>query len=57
MGHDRFYAENSFALKTVSAPYAYDNTLPVNDYLPKNSHITFGSLHTLTRLNSQVIDL
>jgi predicted O-linked N-acetylglucosamine transferase (SPINDLY family) len=59
MGHDRFYAEKLFRLENCFCAFMpYDNTLPVNE-LPaqKTGHITFGSLHTLTRLNSQVIDL
>jgi len=59
MGHDRFYVEKLLYLENCFCTFMpYENTPSVN-YLPakKAGHITFGSLHTLTRLNAQVIDL
>jgi predicted O-linked N-acetylglucosamine transferase (SPINDLY family) len=58
-GHDRYYAEKLFRLDNCFCAFMpYDNSPPVND-LPaqKAGHITFGSLHALTRLNARVIDL
>jgi protein O-GlcNAc transferase len=58
-GQDRFYAEKLFRLENCFCTFMpYDNTPPVNSLPAKKSgHITFGSLHTLTRINPQVIDL
>ncbi len=58
-GHDRFYVEKLVRLERCFCAFMpYENSPPVNA-LPaqKAGHITFGSLHTLARLNEQVIDL
>lgn len=58
-GSERFFTEKLVYLENCFCAFMpYDNSPPVNDAPVKNSgRITFGSLHTLTRLNAPVIDL
>jgi Predicted O-linked N-acetylglucosamine transferase, SPINDLY family len=58
-GQERFYIEKLLRLENCFCTFMpYENTPPINDVpAKKTGHITFGSLHTLTRLNAQVLDL
>ena len=58
-GHDRLYVEKLVYLERCFCTFMpYENAPPVNALpVQKTGHVTFGSLHTLARLNEQVIDL
>jgi predicted O-linked N-acetylglucosamine transferase (SPINDLY family) len=58
-GQEAFFTEKLVRLDKCFCCYEPDgNALPINDLPAKaNGHVTFGSLHTLSRLNNEVIDL
>jgi protein O-GlcNAc transferase len=58
-GQELFYTENLFRLDKCFCCYEPNQDGPPVNGLPakENGHITFGSLHTLSRLNNEVIDL
>jgi Predicted O-linked N-acetylglucosamine transferase, SPINDLY family len=58
-GQESFFTEKLVRMEKCFCCYEPDQgPPPVNDLLAKaKGHITFGSLHTLSRLNNDVIDL